>query len=126
MKENFLLATLLKFAKIKVVHSTPGRLRLKLPGLRKTQSFIEQSGEGETLLNYKLKGIHSIDFSFLTSKVLILYDTDQTSEKEIIGWLERLREIVIGKISEGVTTIDKQTINDVILKLEKSGYEVEQ
>ena len=80
MFKNILKKTYLIFNKVKVVHSIPGRIRLLIPSLDK---FPEQMKKHEHYITsiIKLKnGIKSIDYSYLTSKVLIEYDKEKLKE----------------------------------------------
>lgn len=83
------------FNKIKTVHSIPGRIRLFIPALdqvpekmKKYQAYI--SG----ILKLK-DGINKIEYSYITSKILIEYDKEKLSVKDIVEWLNKIWKIVI-------------------------------
>ncbi len=95
MLKNLLKKTYLMFNKVKVVHSIPGRIRLLIPSLDK---FPEQMKKYESYITgiIKLKtGINNIEYSYLTSKVLIEYDKTKLNEEDIVNWLNKIWEIIV-------------------------------
>ena len=95
MLKNILKKTYLIFNKIKVVHSMPGRIRLLIPSLDK---FPEQMKKHEHYITaiIKLKnGIKYVEYSYLTSKVLIEYDKDKLKEQDIVDWLNKIWKIIV-------------------------------
>ena len=95
MFKNILKKTYLIFNKIKVVHSMPGRIRLLIPSLDK---FPEQMKKHEHYITaiIKLKnGIKSVEYSYLTSKVLIEYDKMKLKEQDIVDWLNKIWKIIV-------------------------------
>ena len=124
MPNKLIIGTLLKFSKIKVVHSLPGRLRLKLPGLSKFKDE-KLPDDRSSLIPWKLKGINTIDFNLLTSKVLITYDDKLTDENQILGWLNRLREIIVQKLLSNKDNKAPDVIKEIVEELNKDGYEME-
>ena len=95
MLKNILKQTYLMFNKVKVVHSIPGRIRLLIPSLDK---FPEQMKKHEHYITsiIKLKnGIKSIDYSYLTSKILIEYDKEKLKEQDIVDWLNKIWKIIV-------------------------------
>ena len=95
MLKNILKQTYLMFNKVKVVHSIPGRIRLLIPSLDK---FPEQMKKHEHYLTtiIKLKnGIKSVEFSYLTSKILIEYDKMKLKEQDIVDWLNKIWKIIV-------------------------------
>ena len=95
MFKNILKQTYLMFNKVKVVHSIPGRIRLLIPSLDK---FPEQMKKHEHYITtiIKLKnGIKSVEFSYLTSKILIEYDKMKLKEQDIVDWLNKIWKIIV-------------------------------
>ena len=95
MLKNILKKTYLIFNKIKVVHSMPVRIRLLIPSLDK---FPEQMKKYESYITgiIKLKtGINNIEYSYLTSKVLIEYDKAKLKEQDIVDWLNKIWKIIV-------------------------------
>ena len=95
MLKNILKQTYLMFNKVKVVHSIPGRIRLLIPSLDK---FPEQMKKHEHYITaiIKLKnGIKSVEYSYLTSKVLIEYDKMKLKEQDIVDWLNKIWKIIV-------------------------------
>ena len=95
MFKDILKKTYLIFNKVKVVHSIPGRIRLFIPSL---DEFPEQmkKHEGYITAIIKLKnGINSIEYSYLTSKILIEYDKAKLKEQDIVDWLNKIWKIIV-------------------------------
>ena len=95
MFKNILKKTYLMFNKVKVVHSIPGRIRLFVPSLDK---FPEQMKKYEHYITaiIKLKdGIKSVEYSYLTSKILIEYDKEKLKEQDIVDWLNKIWKIIV-------------------------------
>ena len=91
MLENLFKATYLMFNQIKVVHSIPGRLRLSVPNLSKIPEEFKKNMIIEfTELILSKKGIKSIEYSYVTNKILLYYDVKLISEKQILDWLNKV------------------------------------
>ncbi|NOU60716.1 HMA2 domain-containing protein [Marinifilum caeruleilacunae] len=124
MSTNLLYRTAFNLSKIQLVHSIPGRLRVKIPILKYVKNKIEPQEIESFFQRYRLKGIQSLNVNFISSKALILYDKDVTSDKHILTFLNRVRE----KLYEIVTKEEKMTINKVdemYKELKEEGYEFE-
>ena len=109
MFKDILKKTYLMFNKIKVVHSIPGRIRLLIPSLDK---FPEQMKKYEHYITaiIKLKnGIKSVEYSYLTSKVLIEYDKDKLKEQDIVDWLNKIWKIIV----DNEDVYQGMSVNDV-------------
>ncbi len=118
--------TWVKLGGITVVHSIPGRLRIRFTGGAKAREFLQkQKNIPEKLFLYKLRGIEAFEFNPLTSKALIIYDTDLVSEKEILAWLNRLLELIIQAVMKGERSVDQQKIDRIALQLTEEGYVLE-
>ena len=85
MLENLFKATYLMFNQIKVVHSIPGRLRLFVPNLSKIPEELKKYDYRVTELILSKKGIKSIEYSYVTNKILLYYDVKLISEKQNEG-----------------------------------------
>lgn len=93
--KNFYKKTYLMFNKVKVLHSIPGRIRLFIPSLDK---IPEQMKKYEDYISSILKlkeGIKKIEYSYLTSKILIEYDKEKLAEKDIVNWLNKIWKIIV-------------------------------
>ena len=95
MLENLFKATYLMFNQIKVIHSIPGRLRLSVPNLSEIPKELKKYDYRVTELILSKKGIKSIEYSYITNKILLYYDVKLTSEKEILDWLNKLWKTVV-------------------------------
>ncbi len=127
MINHYVKIFLLGLSKIKVVHSIPGRLRLKIDGLEKVRYFFKDNEDIPLNFNfYRLYGIKNIEFSPHTANILIEYDAVILRENQIINWVTRLKEIIIQKFTSGEGNISQQTIDDIGLELRKEGYEMEE
>ena len=95
MLENFFKATYLMLNQIRVVHSIPGRLRLFVPNLSKVPEELKKyDGEVKKLILSK-KGLKSVEYSYITNKILLYYDPNLISEKEILEWINKVWKTVI-------------------------------
>ena len=108
MLKNILKQTYLMFNKVKVVHSIPGRIRLLIPSLDK---FPEQMKKHEHYITaiIKLKnGIKSVEYSYLTSKILIEYDKTKLNEQNIVDWLNKIWKIIVDneEVYQGMSVDD--------------------
>ncbi len=122
----FIKSILLGLSKVRVVHSIPGRLRLKIDGLQGAKYFFKDREDIPLNFSfYRLYGIKNIEFSPHTSRLLIEYDPAILRENHIINWVNRLKDIVINKFSEGETKIDQRIIDEIGKELIKEGYEME-
>ena len=95
MFKNILKKTYLMFNKVKVVHSISGRIRLLILSFDK---FPEQMKKHEHYITaiIKLKnGIKSVEYSYLTSKILIEYDKMKLKEQDIVDWLNKIWKIIV-------------------------------
>lgn len=87
------------FAKVKVVHRIPGRLRLKVP---KQVHVPEESREYDQLVvrGIKLlKGIEEIQFNYVLGTILVTYDTNQVYEEKVLKWIKRFMDVVVDNLA---------------------------
>ena len=87
------------FAKIKVIHSIPGRLRLKVPKqvyvAEEFRQYDRYVVDGVKLLD----GIEDIQFNYVLGTILLTYDTNKVYEEKVLKWINRVVEIIIKNIS---------------------------
>ena len=83
------------FNQIKVVHSIPGRLRLSVPNLSKIPEELKKYDYRVTELILSKKGIKSIEYSYVTNKILLYYNVKLISEKQILDWLNKVWKTMI-------------------------------
>ena len=95
MLENFFRTTYLMFNQIKVVHSIPGRLRLFVPNLSKVPEELKKYDNEVKKLILSKKGIKSVEYSYITNKILLYYNPNLISEKEILEWMNKVWKTVI-------------------------------
>ena len=95
MLENFFRTTYLIFNQIKVVHSIPGRLRLFVPNLSKVPEELKKYDNEVKKLILSKKGIKSVEYSYITNKILLYYDPNLISEKEILEWMNKVWKTVV-------------------------------
>ena len=54
------------------------------------------SNDGEEVKKYCLKnGIKFVEYSYLTSKILIEYDKTKLKEQDIVNWLNKIWKIIV-------------------------------
>lgn len=95
MLENFFRTTYLMFNQIKVVHSIPGRLRIFVPNLSKVPEELKKYDNEVKKLILSKKGIKSVEYSYITNKILLYYDPNLISEKEILEWMNKVWKTVV-------------------------------
>lgn len=87
------------FAKFKVVHSIPGRIRLKINNVSKIPKeaamYDKYVIEGIKILD----GIDNIEFNYITGSVIITYNPDKLNEKIVINWINHVLNIVLENIN---------------------------
>lgn len=127
MMNYFVKYFLLGLSRVRVVHSIPGRIRLKIDGLEKARYFFKKDEAIPLNFNfYRLYGIRNIEISPHTSKVLIEYDPTILRENQILNWIQRLKEIIIRKFSSGENKINQEIIDEIRSELINEGYDMEQ
>lgn len=98
------------FAKFKVVHSIPGRIRLKVSNASKIPKEAREYDKYVTQGVEILDGIENIEFNYVTGSVLINYDTSKVYEEKIIKWINKVLEIVLANMKliqeYGETNVD--------------------
>lgn len=102
-------STFLYFNKIKIVHSLPGRLRLSVPGLNQVPEEFKKFESNLTKLIKLVGGIEEINYSYVTHKVLLKYDTKKIKEKDILNWIDLVwKEVIKRENIIDDKNIDKQ------------------
>ena len=84
------------FIKFKVVHSIPGRLRLKVSNASKIPQDAKEYDKYVVQGLKMLEGITDVEFNYITGSVVINYDTKKTYEEKIIKWINKVIDIVLG------------------------------
>ncbi|MCI5724708.1 MULTISPECIES: HMA2 domain-containing protein [Fusobacterium] len=105
MLKNILKKTYLMFNKVKVLHSIPGRIRLFIPSLDQVPEQMKKYEDYTTAILKLKDGIKRIEYSYLTSKILIEYDKEKLAEKDIVDWLNKIWKIIVDNehIYQGMT-----------------------
>lgn len=105
MLKNILKKTYLMFNKVKVLHSIPGRIRLFIPSLDQVPEQMKKYEDYTTAILKLKDGIKKIEYSYLTSKILIEYDKEKLAEKDIVDWLNKIWKIIVDNehIYQGMT-----------------------
>lgn len=78
----------------RVVHRLPGRLRLRIPALKR---LSENAGQAEALLERVMgvaDGINDVALEHHTGSVLVLYDEAATSDQDILAYLRGVVSLV--------------------------------
>ena len=106
------------FTKFKVVHSIPGRIRLKINNASKIPKeaamYDKYVIEGIKILD----GIDNIEFIYMTGSVLITYNPNKLSEKIVIKWINHVLNIVLENINF-IQEFGEDNIDYVVSTLEK-------
>ena len=93
--KNILKKTYLTFNKVKVIHSIPGRIRLFIPSLDKMPNQMKKYEDYISSILKLKDGIDKIEYSYLTNKVLIIYDKEKLNENDIVEWLNKIWKIIV-------------------------------
>lgn len=83
------------FIKFKVVHSIPGRLRLKVSNASKIPQEAKEYDKYVVQCLKMLDGINDVEFNYITGSVVINYDTKKTYESKIVKWIHKVIDIVL-------------------------------
>ena len=78
------------FIKFKVVHSIPGRLRLKVNNASKIPQEAKEYDKYVVQGLKMLDGIKDVEFNYITGSVVITY------EEKIVKWINKVIDIVLG------------------------------
>lgn len=92
MINRLMVKTYMYFNKIKLLHSIPGRIRLLVPGLNMIPKEMQNYENKLTELIKLLNGIECVEYSYITNKILIKYDSNKLNEKIIMAWLNSIFE----------------------------------
>ena len=84
------------FIKFKVVHSIPGRLRIKVNNASKIPQEAKEYDKYVVQGLKTLDGIKDVEFNYITGSVVITYDTKKTYEEKIVKWINKVIDIVLG------------------------------
>ena len=109
MLNNILKQTYLIFNKVKIVHSIPGRMRLFIPSLDKFPEKMKKHEHYITAIIKLKNGIKSVEYSYLTSKILIEYDKMKLKEQDIVDWLNKIWKIIV----DNEDVYQGMSVNDV-------------
>ncbi len=106
------------FTKFKVVHSIPGRIRLKINNASKIPKeaamYDKYVIEGIKILD----GIDNIEFNYMTGSVLITYNPNKLCEEIVIKWINHVLNIVLENINF-IQEFGEDNIDYVVSTLEK-------
>lgn len=103
------------FHQLKIVHSIPGRLRLFVSGLSNIPEEMRKHEHYTTDLILSKEGIQSIEYSYLTNKVLIHYDEKVIQDKEIVSWLNAVWKIIV----DHSDLYEKMTLREIEKNLDR-------
>ena len=76
------------------LHRTPGRLRLKIPGLKRNVELADEL----TLLLREKQGIDSIEVNALTGSLTVNFDESQVSSSALLNLLSQEGHIDLSKL----------------------------
>lgn len=87
-------------SRVNVLHRLPGRLRLEISALRKVppekREFAQDLIKGMVLP----EGISSIELSFVTGSVLLKYDPDRITERQVLVRIQVISNELAGRREE--------------------------
>lgn len=95
MLKKLMKASYLMFHQVKIIHSVPGRLRLSIPNLSDIPEQMRKYEHYTTDFILSKEGLESIEYSYLTNKVLIHYDPKRITDKEIVTWFNAIWKLIV-------------------------------
>lgn len=97
----FNIKDMLKYSisKIKVTHSLPGRVRIKLPYLNKVPLENRNHDELISRAIKILNGVETININYSLGTVLVTYNTSLLYEKKLLSWIETVIRICIDNLN---------------------------
>ncbi len=121
MNLNLLSKTFLKLSKVYAVHSIPGRLRVKIPGLEYAKGIVTNEEAQNLFQQYRLKGVDTLEVNFLTSNALITYNENVTSKEQILKFLNDLR-VNAFELLKNQGKLNNESITKIFNALKEEGY----
>lgn len=113
---NFKLALLNMFFKFNVVSDLPGRMRIKVNNYKKLPQDAQKYQNYAVEAIKRLDGITNVSFNFVIGTILIEYDTDKISSKEIVDWINHIKEL-IGKNIDYINSISNRSEEEICNEL---------
>ncbi|EDS77539.1 conserved hypothetical protein [Clostridium botulinum C str. Eklund] len=92
---NIKLYIIKHLRKIKVIHSIPGRMRLKLPNMSNVPEEFRHYDDFVVRAIKILDGVNEVSFNYVIGTALVTYDIHKIYEKKILNWIEDIVEISI-------------------------------
>ena len=78
----------------RVIHRLPGRMRVHVPALREAADGFRDTADA-LLQGFELPaGMRSVKVSYPTGNLLICYDGESLTERDVLEWLFQIRRIV--------------------------------
>lgn len=115
---------MMSFSSVKVLHEIPGRLRIKIPGLKYAEKFATEEAIHASFKQYKLYGVKDIQINFITSSILVFYDTEKTNKENIVQFLNKMQESLLNWIAKN-KSIGEKEFENIITELKNNGFKFE-
>ncbi len=96
------------FTRPRIVHRLPGRLRLHIPALKHVDPTQRDWALMWRDVLGALTGFQSVEVNLVTANVLIHYDPEQLTEKELIEFLQDVDRLVLRHWDHLVATPDHE------------------
>lgn len=97
------------FAKVKVVHSIPGRLRLKVPTVVQVGEEFREYDKLVISAVKVLEGVEEISFNYVIGTILLTYDTKKVYEDKVLAWINKVVELIV----ENMDFVEKHAPNNL-------------
>jgi len=91
--------------------------------LNLVEKYVNKNILDQFLERYLLKGVISVEVSFISNGILIYYRPDEINKDTIISFLNRLRVRIIELSKSDMESLDNQMIEKVYNDFRKEGYE---
>jgi hypothetical protein len=95
---NFKEIMLKNLSKINVVHSIPGRVRLKVPFLDKVPPNYRLYDNYILEAIKILHGVENLSINYVLGTALITYNTENVYEQKILNWIDEIVNVCINNL----------------------------
>lgn len=96
---NFKEMILKSLSKINVVHSIPGRIRLKIPFLDKVPPNYRLYDNYILEALKILHGIENLSINYVLGTAVITYNTDELYEKKVLAWINEIINVCTSNLN---------------------------
>ncbi len=108
--KQLLTEAFIKFSRISVVHSLPGRVRLHVPGLKKVPDEYKHLETELLELVTLLPGVTDLSLCFVSGRALLHYDAEAISEPRLVDWFNEVWDVLATELTNRQDLQDEKAI----------------